>query len=90
MLHTILIKTKCSHIRLSSPMGCADEESEDDDKVFSHDRRKVFAVMGCGRKWMKEAWFFAEQKFRSQTQVSEAAETNECDCGKCSTPMIAP
>jgi len=53
-------------------------------------REKFFAVMGCGRKWMKEAWFFAEQKFRSQTQVSEVAEANECDCEKCSTPMIAP
>mgnify|MGYP007068090758 CR=1 FL=1 len=59
-------------------------------RSFPMTREKFFAVMGCGRKWMKEAWFFAEQKFRSQTQVSEAAEANECDCEKCSTPMIAP
>ena len=59
-------------------------------RSFPMTREKFFAVMGCGRKWMKEAWFFAERKFRSQAQVSEAVEANECDCEKCSTPMIAP
>lgn len=62
MLHTILIKTKCSHIRLSSPMGCADEESEDDDKVFSHDQRKVFCSDGMWQEMDEGSLVFCGAK----------------------------
>jgi len=44
------------------PDGCADEESEDDDKVFSHDRRKVFCSDGMWQEMDEGSLVFCGAK----------------------------